>query len=359
MKVAVDIGFQQVAYKEEQLVFIKETLSRMAILQPASKILLLVHNTYLSETEFPATIEIKRGGEKNSYLAKQWWYKIQLPSLLKKESIEVLLSFTPTPQLYSKIYQCLILADVKNLFSNAKQTFYKQLQKQNTIITLSKFSKNLLVEQFPALWSKIHEIRVGVKTSFDTNTAQKEKTKKNITAGKEFFIYPGPSTEKSYVLTLLKAFSFFKQRQQSSMKLVLLKMPDRFIQKKLESYKYRDEIIIAANEDPRVKENLLSAAYAMVYPSVFDGYCQPVLQAMQNGVPVIINADTALQEYAAAVALYANSTNQKEIAEQMMLIYKDETLHQRLVATGKEAVKKYNWDETAKMLWQVITHPKP
>jgi len=99
---------------------------------------------------------------------------------------------------------------------------------------------------------------------------------------------------------------------------------------------------------------IIGAAYVLVYPSLFEGFGVPVLEAMRCAVPVITSASSSMQEIAKEAALYVAANDHTDIAAKMMRIYKDENLRKILIEKGEQVVQKYNWDRTAKLLWQSI-----
>src|SRR6185369_16276011 len=96
--------------------------------------------------------------------------------------------------------------------------------------------------------------------------------------------------------------------------------------------------------------SLIGASYAMVYPSSWEGFGVPVLEAMLCEVPVITSSNTSMEEVAGGAALLADPQNAAEIGEQMMRIYKDENLRKVLIKKGIENAKRYSWDKTAGLL---------
>ena len=92
----------------------------------------------------------------------------------------------------------------------------------------------------------------------------------------------------------------------------------------------------------------------MVYPSLFEGFGVPVLEAMQSDVPVITSLNSSMQEIAKEAALYADPESPADIAEKMMLLYKDEKLRNQLIEKGRLNSREYNWNRAAEHLWQSI-----
>ena len=99
---------------------------------------------------------------------------------------------------------------------------------------------------------------------------------------------------------------------------------------------------------------LTGSAYAIVYPSLWEGFGVPVLEAMNCHVPALTSANSAMEEIAGDAALYFDPKNHEDIAEKMMRIYKDEDLRKQLIEKGKSVSKQYSWDKTAELLWNCI-----
>jgi glycosyltransferase involved in cell wall biosynthesis len=205
---------------------------------------------------------------------------------------------------------------------------------------------------------KIDVVYSAAKEIFEPASATvKEEVKNQYTSGKEYFLYIGAIHPRKNLVNLLKAFSIFKRRQKSSFKLVLAGRLawkyDSFIQS-LRRYKYRDDVIMLGylSEDDLVR--ITGSAYALVYPSLLEGFGVPVIEAMKCSVPVITSARSSMQEIAGDAALYADANNPDDIADKMMLVYKDEKLRDELIRKGDAVAKQYSWQRTADLLWQCI-----
>jgi len=124
--------------------------------------------------------------------------------------------------------------------------------------------------------------------------------------------------------------------------------------KSLETYKYRDDVVLLNYLEESELVKITASAYAVVYPSLFEGFGVPVLEAMQCEVPVITSTTSAMQEIAGDAALYADAENYNDLAEKMMRLYKDESLRSELIQKGKNIARLYSWDRTAGLLWETM-----
>ena len=232
------------------------------------------------------------------------------------------------------------------------------LSKAIFIATVSEFSKQDIIRQYKTEATKIDIVFNGVKEIFQPVTEEDKAVMKNkYTEGKEYFVYAGSIHPRKNLMNLLKAFSIFKKRQQTNMKLVLtgrLAWKYESFKENLKSYKYRNDVIMTGYVEQKELVKIIGSAYGLVYPSLFEGFGVPVLEAMRCDVPVITSADSAMQEIAKDAALYTDANNTADMADKMMLLYKDEKLRKELIEKGKKVAGKYDWDKTAELLWQTI-----
>jgi glycosyltransferase involved in cell wall biosynthesis len=226
------------------------------------------------------------------------------------------------------------------------------------IATVSEFSKNDIVSQYHIPAEKINVIYNAARETFiPLDREEKNRVKKNYTEEKEYFLYAGAVHPRKNLLNLLKAFSIFKKRQGSNFKLVLAGRLawkyDAFIES-IKTYKYRDDVVLTGYLEENELTRLMASAYALVYPSLLEGFGMPVIEAMRCHVPVITSAGTAMEEVASGAALLADPTDHNDIAEKMMLLYKDEKLRDQLIEKGKTVFPLYSWDHAAHQLWECI-----
>ena len=93
---------------------------------------------------------------------------------------------------------------------------------------------------------------------------------------------------------------------------------------------------------------LYSQALCLVYPSFYEGFGLPVLEAFACGTPVVAAKTQALVEIGEPACLFANPTKPKDLAEKLKLVIENKNLRNQLVETGKILVKNYSWEKTAR-----------
>jgi glycosyltransferase involved in cell wall biosynthesis len=121
---------------------------------------------------------------------------------------------------------------------------------------------------------------------------------------------------------------------------------------KLKSYKYRDDVIWPDRLADAEMPGIMASAYGMLFFSSSAGSALPVMEVMQSGVPVILN-DTAagIAEIAGDAGLYVDPADPGAVAQQMIRLYKDETLRTRLIREGENRTASFSWDNTTDVMW--------
>ncbi len=99
---------------------------------------------------------------------------------------------------------------------------------------------------------------------------------------------------------------------------------------------------------------LLCGAHFFVFPSLFEGFGLPVLEAQQMGVPVMCANNSALPEVAGDAAILVDPLDVEALADAMLRLSQDEALRQELIAKGYENVKRFSWEKAARETLAVL-----
>lgn len=270
------------------------------------------------------------------------FHQLAISALLKKYQADVLV----TSKTYNiKIPQCLVANSL-----TSSQSF----KNAAIIISHSEFFKKKIINSYKIDPDKIAVVYKGVDEAFHSiESDERERVKDEYASGNEYFLAVETMRSTNNLKNLLKAFSSFKKWQKSSMQL-LLTSPDENTLESLKSFKFKDEVITLNEYDKATLSKIISSAYAVVYPSSAHSVILSPLEVMRTGVPVITAADFTSAEFFGDSVLYCNSEDHNDIANKMMIIYKDEMFRGELIEKGKKQTKKYSWDNSANLLWQSI-----
>lgn len=369
MTIAVNTRFLLNDYLEGYGYFIYETFKRITAAHPEHEFVFVFDRPFDKRFVFGANVKpVVTGPPARHPLLWKLWYDIKLPAVLRKYKADVLVSCDGFCSLVTKIPQCLVVHDLAFLHypsfnKKSHLSFYKRntpkfLAKAKSVATVSEFSKKDILAAYNADPEKIDVVYSASKEIFSpVSDEDKAATKNKYTGGKEYFVYAGAIHPRKNLMNLLKAFSVFKKRMQSNMKLVLagrLAWKYESFSENLKSYKYRGDVILTGYVPEEELVKIIGSAYGLVYPSLLEGFGVPVLEAMQCDVPVITSSASSMQEIAGEAALYVAPDDHTDIADKMMLLYKDEKLRNELIRKGQLVAKQYRWDKTAALLWQSI-----
>ncbi len=252
-------------------------------------------------------------------------------------------------------------------FFSAKQRLWhwainpkKQRQQANTILTLSENTKRDLVDYHKIPPEKIKVASGGLSAIFNNPVFDKEKIKQKYNLPNKFILCLGAVEQRKNIIGLIEAFEIFnKQYLISNISLVIAGSGAGWNNKKIYARALasplRDKIEFIGYVDAADKPGLYSMSELFVYPSFYEGFGFPVLEAMAAGAPVITSNRSSLPEITDQAAYLINPNRPAEIAEAITKMLTDEKLREHFKKMGLEQVKKFSWETAAKQ-WLNIIH---
>lgn len=178
---------------------------------------------------------------------------------------------------------------------------------------------------------------------------QKENIKLKYSSGAEFLLYNHhPSSEPEFV-QLLRAYSMFKKRLQTNMKLLIPRnfpVTNKKVAQLLETYKFKEDIVFTGTITVDQTAELTAAAYAVIQSAQKQSVSQ-IQDILQCGVPVIILQPDGWTKDQDCFE-YANALSPEEIAGKMMQLYKDEAHRNKLISNSQQLLSQFSVEATAK-----------
>ena len=126
----------------------------------------------------------------------------------------------------------------------------------------------------------------------------------------------------------------------------------------IEKFEFKNSIKVINFVDDLDKEFLFNLASLFIYPSFFEGFGFPVLEAMSCGVPVIASNNSSISEIAGDAAILIDPTRPQEISNAMKEVLLTGNLRSILIEKGVVRAKEFNWQKTARSTLNILTGPK-
>lgn len=336
--------------------FFSDYFFRLASFHSKHIFIFIFNKPYEPTFKFPGNvIPVVIGPQESSPIKWRFWYNIKIPAVLKKQKADIFIS-EKFCSLKNKIPQILVSPDLTFIyqpsFVNIKHLdFYKKytprfLNTANKIIVYSIFFKNELIKKYKINTQKVEVIYHELKNDFKPlSHEERELTKEKYAEGNEYFVYRGIISPQENLTDLLKAFSFFKKRQKSKMQLLIAGNAgiqyEEFIDS-LRLYRFNKEVKVLTELSDKETQKIVASAYAMVSVPLYEISSVSSLESMKCDVPVIVSSTGIFHEICGDAALYANPENIKDIAEKMMLIFKDEKMRKEFIEKGRTQVSQFH-----------------
>ncbi len=219
----------------------------------------------------------------------------------------------------------------------------KIVQKSKHILAVSEFTKKDIHETLHVPLSKI---TVTYQAPF-----QIQHTKKLIASSeKPYVLYVGAAYPHKNLETLLMAWGLFQKKYGNAHELVLVGKENYFyegLKKKFPPDAFQNTVRYLGFASDDQLTDLYKSAELFVFPSLYEGFGLPPLEAMAQGVPVLASQASCLPEVLKDSALFFDPTNPKAIAESVHTVLENNTLKQELIRKGFEHVKQFSWKELA------------
>jgi len=240
----------------------------------------------------------------------------------------------------------------------ARAMIRRALRRADRIITVSYNSKRDLVDYFGIAPSCVDVVYNGVGREFhpDIPAAERERVVRRLRLPRPYMLFLGGEKPHKNVRNVLRAFAEARRRLALPHALVLAgPMPKN---------RSRVEALIAALElsgavcRPGVVPEedlpgLFAGAEAFLYPTLYEGFGLPVVEAMACGVPVLTSSTSALQEIAGGYAELVDPMDVEAIARGIVTLATDQARRAELSELGKRRAGDFSWDRAAEQTLKV------
>ena len=238
------------------------------------------------------------------------------------------------------------------------------IRKADRIITISEFSKKEICSLLKVQNEKVHVIYCAAPDKGESANMADVSEKYGI--HNPYILFVGTIEPRKNLVRLIQAFDLLKTEFGISHQLVLAGgngWQNQEIYTAAMHAKHKEDIIFTGFVSKEVKASLYENASVFVFPSLYEGFGIPPLEAMQWGCPVVCANAASLPEAAGGAAEYVDPKDVQSIAMGVWKVLSDRHYADNLAEKGFEQVKKFSWDHSAEQLFslckEILTETSP
>lgn len=234
----------------------------------------------------------------------------------------------------------------------------RSCRRSSRIIAVSKNTKRDLVELYKVPEGKVGVVYEGVGGNFKfPMTNDKSSPNDEVQKYKPYLLFIGRLEKRKNVEGIIEAYKILKERYDIPHALVLVGSPGygyESIKYKVESSKYKAEIVTPGFVSEEEKYDLLKKADVFLFPTFYEGFGLPVLEAQNAGTPVVTSNVSSLPEVGGKAAAYCDPNEPFSIAEAVRSIIEDKNYRDSLIEKGRENVERFSWEKCAKKIAEIL-----
>lgn len=239
-----------------------------------------------------------------------------------------------------------------------RKIYYKKFkaacQKSDKIIAISEQTKSDIINFFDIKEEKIDVVYQGCNEIFYKKQSEEclEKIRKKYKLPEDFILNVGTVEARKNALQIVKAVHHAK----IDIPIVIIGRKTEY-QNEIEYYIHKNSVKAPVIFINNVKFTHLPAIYQMArvfaFPSIFEGFGIPILEAMNSGVPVVTSKGSCFPETGGEGALYSFPEDYENLAENINLALFNEEIRSKLILAGKKQALKFRDREVANNLMKV------
>jgi len=303
-------------------------------------------------------------------LRNHLWEQFTLPRLAAQHKVDILHSPANLAPLFYKGKSIVHIHDLcfvvnPQWFSFFFRTLYnfvipRLARRSAKVITNSNNSRNDLLQFCDLQAERVSQVYWAVDDLF---TAPPDPASSADWELQDYILYVGSLEPRKNIGTLLEAYELLRTNNpQIKTKLVLIGGESPlFAEVRLKVKRFKDDILFKGFVNDQILLEFYRHASLFVYPSLYEGFGLPPLEAMASGVPVVTTMTSSIPEVVGDAALLVSPYDVQQLADTMGTVLQNPEVSSSLIAKGREQAKKFNWYRVARntlaVYYEVLNSP--
>ena len=245
----------------------------------------------------------------------------------------------------------------KRIFDSLKYALDQIDRARDWIVCISEFTRQEFCEYTGMSGDRVFVTQLAAASHFrpqtDPQVIANARSRYGVPQGRYFLTLAAPQPRKNLALLIRAFFRLLEEQQLPNTYLVLAGSKEQ-------GWMY-DEIFAAAESSPKHRTQLIFTGYvtdddlaalysgsaAFIFPSLYEGFGLPPLEAMACGAPVITSNSTSLPEVVGNAGIMVDPDDEETLAQRMLDLLTNESLRQTLIVKGLERAKEFSWQKCA------------
>jgi glycosyltransferase involved in cell wall biosynthesis len=296
------------------------------------------------------------------------WDQILLPLNIAREKIDVFLTPYFKAPFFLSSNVVLIINDLIPLLFPEEHRLFKRIyfrfmcgmaaRRATRIITISANSRDDIVKYLRLPADKIEIVHLGVEERFRSPDIRIEETRRKYALPQKFILYLGNLSPHKNVQGLIKSYAALPVNLREQYKLVLgapksgIYFP--YIKKAIKEMELNQDVLFTGFIEDKDLPAVYHTSSLFAFPSLYEGFGLPPLEAMACGCPVVSSNTSSMPEVLGDAALFFNPYNVEEMSLVIRQMLEDENLRSRFRQKGLERVKLFTSDKMTNRILNVI-----
>jgi glycosyltransferase involved in cell wall biosynthesis len=307
---------------------------------------------------FPEVTVVDTGYLIPSQLYGLLWERAMLPRLGEKHDIDVLYcpnGNAPVTRTDFQVVMCLHDVNAMKGWSNDIHQLYRKLavprgaRLADMLVTVSEFSAQEISTHLGISQSKIEVVYNGIDDFFFS-----EESEKLSKLPENYILFVGSLNPRKNLECLVQSFETVQNRIDDDYKLVIIGPDNKNIFKKVDINE-TDKIVTPGFVSQAELKYAYEHADVFVFPSLYEGFGLPPLEALACGTPVVTSSTTSLGEIMQEGCIQVDPEDVEDISSAVLRLLEDNTLANQLTDEGIAYSKEFTWERSSDELYDILT----
>jgi len=241
-------------------------------------------------------------------------------------------------------------------------TLRRAVKKASHIFVVSENTQKDLLKRFKYPQSRIHLVPCAPADFFKepAKTEDLLKFRQQYQLPEKFILAVGTLEPRKNFGTLIKSFVLIKNKLPDSKLVIVGKKGWKYqhIEERLKEFNLQDDVIFPGYLDAEDLKKMYTLATVFVFPSLYEGFGIPPLEAMACGCPVVSSNVASLPEVVGDAGILIDPKNARKIADSVVSLVENDQIRNMLIERGKRRAEKFSWQQSAEAALAVFDHSR-